>query len=184
MKNKPRETKKQKRNQQIIIGVFVIFFVAVLLIAGRQNEVQGVNIAKIGESIGDFELINLYGESVTLSDYQGKTVLINAWATWCPPCRAEMPALEAFYQQNKELGFEILAVNAGDTQPIAAEFVTANGLSFQVVLDPEVETLTNMGIQAFPTSILINEQGIVEYIHVGMFSETQLNQIITPYLKD
>lgn len=184
MKTKSKQKQPQKRIWQIAIGIIGILMVAILLIASNNPETQGVNFAKTGEPIGDFELNGLDGKPIQLSDYQGKTVLINAWATWCPPCRAEMPALEAFYQQYHTSGFEILAVNAGDTPEAAAEFVITNQLSFPVVLDPEVKTLMDMGVQAFPTSILIDENGMVEYIHVGMFTEAQLDQIIAPYLRN
>ncbi len=183
MKNKAKQIQAKKRNQKILIGVIVLVMVSVLLLAGREAEGQGVHIAQIGQPIGDFELLDLEGKPVKLSDYAGKTVLINAWATWCPPCRAEMPALEGYYQQHQQSDFVVLAVNAGETQQTAANFIRSNQYSFPVVLDPEARTLTEMGITGFPTSILVNEEGIVSYIHVGLFTEASLAQTITPFLQ-
>lgn len=183
MKNNSTEIQTKKRNQKILIGVIVFVMISVLLIAGRDAEGQSVNLAKIGEPIGDFELLDLEGKAVKLSDYAGKTVLINAWATWCPPCRAEMPALEAYYQQYQQSDFVVLAVNAGEPQQLAAEFINSYKYTFPVVLDPEAHTLLEMGITGFPTSILVDKKGIVKYIHVGLFTETTLAQTITPFIQ-
>jgi peroxiredoxin len=183
MKNKSKQIQTKKRNQKILIGVIVFVMISVLLIAGHDAEKQNVNLAKIGEPIGDFELLDLDGKPVKLSDYAGKTVLINAWATWCPPCRAEMPALEAYYQQYQQSDFVVLAVNAGEPQSLAADFINAYKYTFPVVLDPEAQTLTKMGVSGFPTSILVDQDGIVNYIHVGLFTETSLAQTITPFIQ-
>jgi cytochrome oxidase Cu insertion factor (SCO1/SenC/PrrC family) len=83
MKNNSKITQTKKRNQKIWIGLIVFVIISILLIASHEAEVQGVNLAQIGEPIGDFELLDLNGNPAKLSDYAGKTVLINAWATWC-----------------------------------------------------------------------------------------------------
>ncbi len=74
-----------------------------------------------------------------LSDYAGKVVLLNAWATWCPPCKAEMPDLNAYYHAHQDEGFVILAINAGDSASVAAAFADQIGLSFPVLLDPNTD---------------------------------------------
>ncbi len=183
MKNNSKEIHSKKRNQKILIGLIVFVVISILLVIGHEAEAQGVNMAKIGDPIGDFELLDLNGKSVHLSDYSGKTVLINAWATWCPPCRAEMPALEAYYQQQQSSDFVVLAVNAGEPQQVAADFIATNNYSFPVVLDPDAHTLVEMGVTGFPTSILVDGEGIVRYIHVGLFTETALAQTITPFIQ-
>ena len=183
MKNNSKEIQTKKRNQKIFIGLIVFVMISILLVTSHEAEVQGVNMAQIGEPIGDFELLDLNGNATKLSDYAGKTVLINAWATWCPPCRAEMPALESFYQQHQHADFVVLAVNAGEPQSLAADFINSYGYSFPVVLDPDAHTLVEMGVTGFPTSILIDDEGIVRYIHVGLFTETTLAQTITPFIQ-
>ena len=184
MNPKNKQTAKRTRSIQLIFGGVVILLIGVLLIAGNNAPAQaeGVNRARVGEAIGDFELSDLDGNPVRLSDFQGKTILINAWATWCPPCRTEMPALHDFYNTHKENDFVILAVNAGESAALAAEFVDYLGLSFPVVVDPNSETLIDMGISAYPTSILVDGNGIVQYIHVGLFTESQLEKTITPLI--
>ncbi|MAT42621.1 MAG: hypothetical protein CL609_09790 [Anaerolineaceae bacterium] len=183
MKNNSNTTRTKKRNQKILIGLAVFVIISILLVASHEAEVQGVNLAQIGKPIGDFELLDLNGNPAKLSDYAGKTVLINAWATWCPPCRAEMPALEAFYQKHQNSDFVVLAVNAGEPQQLAADFINSYNYSFPVVLDPEAHTLLEMGVTGFPTSILVDGNGIVQYIHVGLFTENTLAQTITPFIQ-
>ncbi len=188
--NKSKKGKSQQkvnnsilRNWKIFAGLIAIVFVAVLLAKTDHAEAEKIEMAVIGKSVGDFSLMDLDGKTVHLSDYKGKTVLINAWATWCPPCRAEMPDLENYYRQQKNNDFVILAINAGDTLEQAQGFVRSNNLSFPVLLDPDVEILQALGITGFPTSILIDPDGIVKYIHIGMFRPDDLDINISPYLK-
>lgn len=188
--NKNKKGKSQQkgnnpiiRNWKIFAGIIAIIFVVILLAKTDHAEAEKIEMAVIGKSVGDFSLMDLDGKTVHLSDYKGKTVLINAWATWCPPCRAEMPDLENYYRQQKDNDFVILAINAGDTLEQAQGFVRSNNLSFPVLLDPEVEILQALGITGFPTSILINPDGIVKYIHIGMLRPDDLDINISPYLK-
>ena len=171
------------RNWKIFAGLIAIIFVVILLAKTDHAEAEKIEMAVIGRSVGDFSLLDLDGKTVHLSDYKGKTVLINAWATWCPPCRAEMPDLENYYRQQKDNNFVILAINAGDTLEQAQGFARSNNLSFPVLLDPDVEILQALGITGFPTSILIDPDGIVKYIHIGMFRPNDLDINISPYLK-
>jgi peroxiredoxin len=184
---KSKEEKKANhtkiRNWKIVGGLVAILLVVILLANTDHTQAEKIETAVIGKSVGDFSLLDLDGNSVHLSDYKGKTVLINAWATWCPPCRAEMPDLEHFYQLQKDNDFVILAINAGDTLEQAQGFVRSNNLSFPVLLDPDVRTLEALGITGFPTSILIDPDGIVKYIHIGMFRPSDLELRISPFLK-
>jgi cytochrome c biogenesis protein CcmG/thiol:disulfide interchange protein DsbE len=136
----------------------------------------------VGKELGDFNLTDINGKTVYLSDYADHVVLLNAWAIWCPPCKAEMPDLNTYYQAHHDQGFVILAINAGDSASVAAAFATEKGLSFPVLLDPNSRLLTSLGIRNFPTSILIGTDGVVKAIHVGMFSPEELEAEITPYL--
>ena len=171
------------RNWKIFAGLIAIIFVVILLAKTDHAEAEKIEMAVIGRSVGDFSLLDLDGKTVHLSDYKGKTVLINAWATWCPPCRAEMPDLENYYRQQKDNNFVILAINAGDTLEQTQGFARSNNLSFPVLLDPDVQILQALGITGFPTSILIDPDGIVKYIHIGMFRPDDLDINISPYLK-
>lgn len=182
LKKPIKNKKKQNRNLQIIIAIAAIIVVSVILIAGQSKQQEGVQKAIMGKSVGNFSMIDLEGQTIQLSDYQGKYVLINAWATWCPPCRAEMPDLNNFYQKHHEKGFEILAINAGETRDVAAQFAENLDLGFKIVLDTDGKILNGLGITGFPTSILIDPEGKVAVIHIGMIFPEDLNTKVLPLL--
>ncbi len=125
--------------------------------------------------MSDFQLADLNGKWVKLSDYTGKVVLVNTWATWCPPCRAEMPDLNTFYNQYQDEGFAILAINAGEAPTVAADFALEYGLDFTVVVDPDYRVMDGFKINTYPTSILIDRKGIIRDIRVGMHSPETLS---------
>ncbi len=179
-----REARRRATAQQaIVIGVALLLAVLALiplLLAQPANaEVQR---AVGGQPLSDFVLNDLDGRPVRLSDYTGRPVLINAWATWCPPCRAEMPALHAFYQAHQADGLELLAINAGEAQATAASFITAQGFTFPVLLDPGARLLDALGIRSFPTSVLVGRDGRVKFIHIGLLDEGLLQSEILPLL--
>ena len=130
----------------------------------------------------NFTLQDLNGKEVKLSDSRGRVVLLEFWATWCPPCRAEMPDINTYYQAHQKDGFMVLAVNAGDPQTAAAAFAQSNQLAFPVLLDSNLSLLDSMGIHDFPTSIVIGRDGRVQHVQVGMFSPEALNAVVTPLL--
>ena len=117
----------------------------------------------------DFTLETLDGESVTLSDLRGQAVLVNFWATWCPPCRAEMPAFQEAYKDYEEQGFVIVAVNATlqDNPADIAAFIAEYGLSFPVVLDVEGEANRLYQVQSLPTSFFIDKEGVISEVVIG-----------------
>jgi peroxiredoxin len=137
---------------------------------------------KVGTSVGnlapDFTLASTSGEMVSLSDYRGKRVMVNFWGTWCPPCRAEMPDMEKFYQEND---VEILAVNLTPTESNVSdvtEFIDEFGLSFQVLLDEELAVSSKYGIQPVPTSFMVDSKGIIQYVALGAVNYEQMVQAL------
>jgi cytochrome c-type biogenesis protein len=109
----------------------------------------------------DFTLPLLDGTQCRLSGLQGKVVFLNFWATWCPPCRAEMPSMEAVYQQLRDSGFEILAVNIREGAANVSAFMKENKLSFPVALDESGKISGLYGVQAIPTSYIIDKRGLI-----------------------
>ena len=114
----------------------------------------------------DFELVTLTGESVKLSDYRGKTVMLNFWASWCPPCRIEMPHMENYYKENKEAeNVEIIAVNMTKVEISKGEkvgdFVDEHKLTFPILLDKAGEVMDLYQVRAYPTTYMINPEGII-----------------------
>lgn len=120
----------------------------------------------IGQKAPDFELESLTGEKVKLSDYTGKMVMINFWASWCPPCRVEMPHMETYYQEFKdEHNIEILAVNMttlerGNREKVP-EFVDKHGLTFPVLMDEEGKVKELYDVMVYPTTYIVNAKGII-----------------------
>lgn len=117
----------------------------------------------------DFTLDTLDGSQITLSDLRGKVVVVNLWASWCPPCRAEMPAIENVYQANKEQGLEVLAVNSTfqDNEANAADFVKEMGLNFPILLDRDGGVSNRYQLRALPTTYFIDRQGIIRSVVPG-----------------
>lgn len=131
-----------------------------------QEELSEVKVGnQIGNMAPDFELTSLEGEPVKLSDYRGKKVLLNFWATWCPPCRAEMPHMEAFYKDYKDKDVVILGVNLTHTAKFASdvpEFVEEFGLTFPILLDNKGKVSDEFyQVIAYPTTFVIDSKGII-----------------------
>jgi DsbE subfamily thiol:disulfide oxidoreductase len=115
----------------------------------------------------DFSLSLLEGETKSLSSYKGKVVFLNFWATWCGPCRIEMPSLEALYNKFSDKGLEILAVNCREDQAAVSSYLKNEGFSFPVLLDLNGRVSLNYGIQAIPTTFLIDRDGMIILRLVG-----------------
>jgi thiol-disulfide isomerase/thioredoxin len=176
-----RRRREKIRNIALIAGSILVL-VAMFIFLFREAPIQNVSPAHVGSELGEFSLTDISGNTIRLKDYSGRPVLINAWATWCPPCKAEMPLLNQYYQAHANQGFTLLAVNAGDSKSVAASFANQNRLAFPVLLDPGSQLLNQLGIHSFPTSILIGKDGKVKLIHVGMFTADAIEKEITPFL--
>lgn len=111
----------------------------------------------------DFTVPVLHGSEISLSDLRGKVVLLNLWATWCPPCRAEMPSMQELYTKLNSRGFEILAVAAPtpprETIDKITDYVAENGFSFPILIDDQFEVNNIYGTGSIPTSYVINTRG-------------------------
>lgn len=142
------------------------------------NESQPL-VSVIGISIGsdslDFTLFDLEGNTIRLSDFRGQVVMVNFWATWCGPCKVEMPAFQNYYEQFKDEGFMVLAVNFDEPEQDVRDFQEELGLTFPLLLDPRAEVQRLYQIRGYPSSVFINRVGKIEYLHVGVITEGQLD---------
>lgn len=135
----------------------------------------------------DFALTSFAGETYQLSNLKGQVVLVNYWASWCPPCKAEMPALENVFQDYQDQGLVILAVNVTDQddQQKAQDFYHNLGLTFPALLDPAGEVSRNYQINALPTTFFIDRRGVIAtVIYGGPLAETLLRAEIARLLED
>lgn len=135
--------------------------------------------AVVGAPAPDFTLKNLSGEDVTLSKLQGQVVLVNFWATWCAPCRAEMPAIQRRYDALKDQGFTVLAVDDDEAQRDVAAFAEAYELTFPILLDPGESVVGLYRVLAFPTTFIVDRQGTIQKLHIGALTEAALDQYLT-----
>jgi peroxiredoxin len=126
--------------------------------------------ASAGELSGaapNFDLAARDGGRVALADLEGQVVMVNFWATWCGPCREEMPHLEALYQRYSDLGFTLLGVNVEEDSSGADEFLAETPVSFPILFDPENQVSELYDVIAMPSTVLIDRSGNMRYIHHG-----------------
>ncbi|MGN7178970.1 thiol:disulfide interchange protein [Paenibacillus sp. FSL R5-0490] len=134
-----------------------------------------------GSLAPDFELTDMEGNPVKLSDYRGKSVLLNFWASWCPPCRAEMPHMEKLYKKYKDKKFDILAVNLTNTEKNngdAEKFVKELGLTFTIPMDVKGTVGADYNIMAYPTSYFIDSDGVIREKVLGALNEEYMEKEI------
>ena len=117
----------------------------------------------------DFDLELLSGGAVSLSEQRGKVVIVNLWASWCPPCREEMPAMQRIYEANRDRGLEILAVNMTwqDSEQAAADFVSQFGLTFPIPLDQDGFVARQYLLRALPSTFFIDREGVIQKVIIG-----------------
>jgi thiol-disulfide isomerase/thioredoxin len=144
----------------LLIYLFIIFGVPSFGETLNQKlEQLGFYVFPEGYGIIDFELLNLNGERIKLSDYHGKVVLLNFWATWCPPCRTEIPSLQRLYEEFEDEDFIILAVNLQEDKNWILSFMEGNKMSFPVLLDTNNKAWSLYGTSGIPTTYIIDKQG-------------------------
>ena len=123
----------------------------------------------LGKPAPDFQFGGQDEQPVSLSDLKGNPVLINFWATWCGPCRGEMPYLQQIYDDWQIMGLVLLAINIGESSSEVEEFMQGQGLSLPVLLDGEGAIAAQYGIQAIPTTFFIDTEGVIQEVMVGAF---------------
>lgn len=124
----------------------------------------------------DFTLQTTSGDVVGLSDFLGQPVLINFWATWCGPCRIEMPAIQDRYLGFKDDGLVVLAVNFDESQEAVTAYGEELGLTFPLLLDPGGEIQKRYRNRSYPTSFFVDSEGVIRAHHIGVMTENQLDE--------
>lgn len=133
---------------------------------------MGSRVPAVGTAAEDFRLVDLEGKQQSLSQYRGKVVLVNFWATWCKPCTTEMPAMQVTYDKLREKGFVVLAVNELEDEAKVREHIKQHGHTFPVLMDRDNKVANQFGVFGLPVSVFIDEKGVVqEYIKGGLLTE-------------
>ncbi len=156
--------------KNIFLGLFFAIFAATSLASSGLE----------GQTAPDFALKSATGENLRLSEYRGDVVMVNFWATWCGPCRQEMPLLDELYSRYGRVGFSLLGVNIDDNPAKAMDMVAELGVSFPVLFDSRKEVSRMYDVQAMPVTVLIDREGTVRYVHLGYkpgYEEKYLDQI-------
>ncbi len=133
-----------------------------------------------GQVAPDFALKSSTGENLRLSEYRGDVVMINFWATWCGPCRQEMPLLDELYTRYARVGFSLLGVNIDDDSRRAMQMVEELGVSFPVLFDSRKEVSKLYEVEAMPVTVLVDREGNVRHVHHGYkpgYEDKYLDQI-------
>lgn len=187
-KKYPRKRQKSLPVIPMVLGFLFLSFgiLAMALPKSNQNAQPSSNSVipvPVNYAAPELALQNIQGETKSLTEFRGQVVLVNNWATWCPPCKAEMPILSAYYNEHTNKGFMIIAIEAGDPLEGVAQFASNYGLQFQVWLDPN-----NAALQAFrngnlPNSYVIDRSGNIRYAWTGEISRAMLEKYVTPLIE-
>lgn len=172
-----------KRNWLLVIGIALLVGLAlgVAYLYGFSSTVASTrapDMAQVGAPAPDFRLETLTGETIRLSELIGKPILINFWATWCAPCVLEMPNFQKYYE-NFPGQFEVLAINSGEPRDAVEEFVEDMGMTFPVLFDDSAQVLGVYRFPGYPTSYIVDKQGVVRFQHVGLMDESTLEKYLT-----
>jgi cytochrome c biogenesis protein CcmG/thiol:disulfide interchange protein DsbE len=164
-----------------LIGVSAFFILREIL----PKNVPATVPVQVDFPAPELTLTDAQGISHSLADYRGQVILVNLWATWCPPCKEEMPALQAFHNKYEKDGFAVIAINDGDPTADVIQFVKDYGLTFPVWLDPTyIATEQAFKTLNLPSSFVIDQDGTTRLMWVGAISRRMLEEHVTPLIME
>ncbi len=170
----------RRRVRRVLTGITALFIVGILAIScspsGKPEKAEsGEKKHSQAPKAPDFTLKTLEGKELSLSSFQGKVVLLNFWATWCPPCRAEIPIFHAYYKKWKDKGFVIIGISMDKSAQIAATFMRELGITYPNLLGNNA-LAAQYRVQGLPTTYILDREGRVVQMYVGMPRESRLEQ--------
>ncbi len=171
-----------RQRLQAISGLLCLGILVALIY--RITPYLQVHDVQIGDRAPGFELIVANGQGLALGDYEGKWVLVNFWATWCPPCVDEMPALSRLHDKLNDRGLVVVGVSSDEDADAYQSFLTSNGVSFPTVRDPQRDSMIRYGTVKIPESYLIDPQGIVtrKYVNWQDWDSPEINNYLASIL--
>lgn len=134
-----------------------------------------------GPPVPDRTLENFEGEQVSLTDYEGTPVVVNFWASWCPPCIAEMPDLEAAHQARGD-EIEFIGINTQDELAQATDLVEQTGVTYDLALDPDGELFRDFEVFSMPSTFFVDADGAIVHRHAGLVTRPQLEELLDEHL--
>jgi cytochrome c biogenesis protein CcmG, thiol:disulfide interchange protein DsbE len=155
------------RNWKALWILGAVGAVLALLAYGFTTDPRAISSILTGKPAPDFTLSLFEGRTVRLSDFKGKVVFLNFWASWCPPCRAEARLLEQSWQSYKDQGVVFLGVDIQDTEGAARGFIRESGIIYPNGRDPQDRTAIDFGVYGIPETFFIDAQGRITYKHIG-----------------
>lgn len=170
------------------LGILVQVLVIILIIQGCTGNTPdlGGDTSTIDQAAGlepapeeghiapDFTLKDLHGNTVNLEELRGKVVFINFWASWCPPCRAEMPEIEAVHQEYKDRGVVVLGVDISEPENTVRQYIQQGGFTWTILMDSTGEVARDYRITAIPTSFFLDREGIIRVVKVGAMTKREM----------
>ncbi len=160
-------------------ALIVVWAVLILLVATLEvGWTMGSRVPAVGMPAADFNLMDLDGKARALTDYRGKVVLLNFWATWCKPCTTEMPAMQSAYERLKDKGLVVVAVNELEDEGRVREHINEYGHTFPVLLDRKNEVANLYGVFGLPVTVFIDGNGVVqEYVKGSLLTEQKIQDV-------
>lgn len=194
MKKQKKYRKPRSKNNitPIVIGVGLMLIGIVLFVAlqgaskssASSTADRSVVPMSVNYPVPSLSLQNINGKTEALEDFRGKVLMVNNWATWCPPCKAEMPSIEKYYEAHAADGFVVVAIEAGQGMDEVTKFANDFNLKFHVWLDPNGGSLNAFKNGNLPNSYVIDRTGTVRYAWTGEISLAMLEKIVTPLIAE
>ena len=171
-----------RRNNTLFFGLMLC--AALPALPAFDGWSMGSRVPTVGMQAEDFSLIDLEGKPQSLSQYRGKIVLVNFWATWCKPCTTEMPAMQSSFDKLRDKGFVVLAINELEDDAKVREHIKQYGHTFPVLMDRDNKVANQFGVFGLPVSVFIDQQGVVqEYIKGGLLTEQKIDDVVAKIQK-
>ncbi len=197
--NTSRKRKKELKQKNtpsvglIIVGIGIVLLgIAALFLMpnssdsvnadGPTGEYSSVPM-EVNFDAPELTLTNLEGEEESLEDHLGEVVMVNFWATWCPPCKAELPVLQEYYEDHADDGFTIIGIDANETQERVASFIETTNIAYPIWIDLESEGSRAFNVNSYPSSFIIDRDGTIVLAWTGQISKAMLEKHVTPVIE-